>query len=115
MDTGLHAELREPDLRCQGLSPRRRGEKPKRGKTRGESIDAQAWGGSVRSSDEGPVMGLERRACPREGGGTGSDNHRFEPTGDGMRSGDMKDRSFKEWTAGLSDRSRVKREFHARF
>jgi len=30
-------------------------------KPRGESTDATLWGGLVHSSDEGPVMGLERR------------------------------------------------------
>jgi hypothetical protein len=37
-------------------------EKHKGRKPRGESTDAMAWGGPVCSSDEGLVMGLERRA-----------------------------------------------------
>ena len=36
-------------------------EKHKRPKPRGESTDAEHWGGPTRSSDEGPVMGLEQR------------------------------------------------------
>src|SRR5882757_9615050 len=36
-------------------------EKHKRRKPRGESTEAEYWGGPIRSSDEGPVMGLERR------------------------------------------------------
>ena len=36
-------------------------EKHKRRKPRGESTDAERWGGPVRRSDEGPVMGLEQR------------------------------------------------------
>src|SRR4029077_14331945 len=36
-------------------------EKHKRRKPRGESNEAEHWGGPIRISDEGPVMGLERR------------------------------------------------------
>src|SRR6202171_330053 len=36
-------------------------EKHKRRKPRGESTEAEYWGGPIRSSDEGSVMGLERR------------------------------------------------------
>src|ERR1700720_4542612 len=36
-------------------------EKHKRRKPRGESTEAEHWGGPIRISDEGPVMGLERR------------------------------------------------------
>ena len=41
-------------------------EKHKGGKTRGERTDAVAWGGPVRISEEGPVMGLERRGRVRQ-------------------------------------------------
>src|SRR6202051_5204562 len=40
-------------------------EKHKRPKQRGESTEAGDWGGSPCSSDEGPVMGLERRGRVR--------------------------------------------------
>src|SRR6266478_2797147 len=40
-------------------------EKPKRPKPRGESTDAEHWGGPTRMSDEGPVMGLEQRGRVR--------------------------------------------------
>ncbi|MFI5248282.1 MAG: hypothetical protein ACHQWV_06985, partial [Nitrospirales bacterium] len=36
-------------------------EKHKRRKSRGESTEAEHWGGPIRISNEGPVMGLERR------------------------------------------------------
>jgi hypothetical protein len=36
-------------------------EKHKRRKPRGESTDAERWGGSIRRSDEGAVMVLEQR------------------------------------------------------
>src|ERR1700694_5000999 len=36
-------------------------EKHKRRKPRGESTEAEYWGGPIRSMDEGSVMGLERR------------------------------------------------------
>src|SRR5262249_55015610 len=36
-------------------------EKHKRRKPRGESTDAGHWGGPIRRSDEGPVMGFEQR------------------------------------------------------
>jgi hypothetical protein len=36
-------------------------EKHKRRKSRGESTEAEHWDGPIRSSDEGPVMGTERR------------------------------------------------------
>jgi hypothetical protein len=45
-DAGFCAELQEP----VALMPR---EKPKRRKPRGESTDAEHWGGPIRSSDEG--------------------------------------------------------------
>ena len=41
-------------------------EKLKGKQPRGESTDALAWGGPVCSSDEGPVMGLERRDQVRQ-------------------------------------------------
>jgi hypothetical protein len=41
-------------------------EKHKGRKPRGESTDAVAWGGLVCSSDEGSVMGLERRDRVRQ-------------------------------------------------
>src|SRR6516165_8535747 len=40
-------------------------EKLKRPKPRGESTDAEHWGGPTRRSDEGPVMGLEQRGRVR--------------------------------------------------
>ena len=47
---------------CRNQSLRFR-EKHKRPKPRGESTEAEHWGGPIRSSEEGPVMGLERRGC----------------------------------------------------
>ena len=41
-------------------------EKHKGRKPRGESTDAMAWGGPACSSDEGSVMGLERRGRVRQ-------------------------------------------------
>jgi hypothetical protein len=41
-------------------------EKLKRPKPRGESTDAEHWGGPTRMSDEGPVMGLEQRGRVRQ-------------------------------------------------
>jgi hypothetical protein len=41
-------------------------EKHKGRKPRGESTDALAWDGLACSSDEGPVMGLERRGRVRQ-------------------------------------------------
>ena len=41
-------------------------EKHKGKKPRGESTDAVAWGGPVCSSEEGSVMGLERRDRVRQ-------------------------------------------------
>jgi len=38
-------------------------ENPKRKPLKGESTDAQHRGGATRSSEEGSVMGLERRGC----------------------------------------------------
>ena len=43
------------------LREKRKGRKP-----RGESTDALVWDGLIRSSDEGPVMGLERRDRVRQ-------------------------------------------------
>jgi hypothetical protein len=40
-------------------------EKSKRPKPRGESTDAEHWGGPTRMSNEGPVMGLEQRGRVR--------------------------------------------------
>src|SRR6476469_9673477 len=40
-------------------------EKHKRPKPRGESTKAEHWGGPTRTSDEGPVMGLEQRGRVR--------------------------------------------------
>jgi hypothetical protein len=39
-------------------------EKNKRRKPRGESTDAGHWGGSIRMSNEGAVMGLEQSEQP---------------------------------------------------
>ena len=49
---------------CRNQSPMLR-EKPKRPKPRGESTEAEHWGGPTRKSDEGPVMGLEQRGRVR--------------------------------------------------
>ena len=46
--------------------------------------------------------------------GIGLDNHRFDTTGDRMTSNHMSDPLFT-MNVGLSDGSRVRREFHARF
>ena len=62
-------------------------EKHKGRKPRGESTDALVWDGPVCISDEGSVMGWSE--------GTGSDNHRFETTGNRMTSSDMRDKPFK--------------------
>jgi hypothetical protein len=43
------------------LREKRKGRKP-----RGESTDAMVWDGPARSSDEGSVMGLERRDRVRQ-------------------------------------------------
>jgi hypothetical protein len=51
-------ELQEP------VAPMKR-EKHKRPKPRGESTEAEHWGGPTRTSDEGPVMGLEQRGRVR--------------------------------------------------
>jgi len=40
-------------------------EKPKRPKLRGESTDAEIWGGPTRRSDEGSVTELEQRGRVR--------------------------------------------------
>src|SRR6516225_11496152 len=40
-------------------------ERLKRPKPRGESTDAEHWGGPTRTSDEGPVIGLEQRGRVR--------------------------------------------------
>jgi len=40
-----------------------KGETQVGGPCEGESTDAENRGGATRSSDEGPVMGLERRGC----------------------------------------------------
>src|SRR3954451_2800370 len=42
-----------------------RREKCERLKPRGESTNAEHWGGPTRTSDEGPVMGLEQRGRVR--------------------------------------------------
>jgi hypothetical protein len=55
---GSRAELQEP----VALMLR---EKIKRPKPQDERTDAEHWGGLIRSSDEGPVMGLERRGQVR--------------------------------------------------
>jgi hypothetical protein len=49
---------------CRNQSPMVR-EKPKRLNPRGESTDAEHWGGPTRTSSEGPVMGLEQRGRVR--------------------------------------------------
>jgi hypothetical protein len=53
LDIGFHAELQEPGLLMQR-------EKLKRSKSQGESTDAGDWGGPIRMSVEGPVMGPEK-------------------------------------------------------
>jgi len=40
-------------------------EKRKRPKPRGKSTDAEHWGGPTRTSEEGPVIGLEQRGRVR--------------------------------------------------
>src|ERR1700693_1165249 len=50
---------------CRNQSLRCEGRKPKWPKPRGESTDAEHWGGPTRMSDEGPVMGLEQRGRVR--------------------------------------------------
>jgi len=40
-------------------------EKSKQPKLRGESTEAEHWGGPTRRSDEGPAMGLEQRGRVR--------------------------------------------------
>jgi hypothetical protein len=40
-------------------------EKLKRPKLRGESTEVEHWGGPTRTSNEGPVMGLEQRGRVR--------------------------------------------------
>src|SRR5215469_16721433 len=56
-------------------------EKSKQPKLRGESTEAEHWGGPTHRSDEGPVMGLEQRGRVRQ-------LHRCitETTGDRMNS-----------------------------
>jgi hypothetical protein len=49
---------------CRNQSPMLR-EKPKRLKPRGESSEAEHWGGPARKSEEGPVTGLEQRGRVR--------------------------------------------------
>ena len=49
---------------CRNQSPMLR-EKPKRLKPRGESTEAEHWGGPTRMSAERPVMGLEQRGRVR--------------------------------------------------
>jgi hypothetical protein len=49
---------------CRNQSPMLR-EKPKRPKPRGESTEAEHWGGPTRKSDEGLVMRLEQRGRVR--------------------------------------------------
>ena len=49
---------------CRNQSPMLR-EKSKQPKLRGESTEAEYWGGPTRTSDEGPVMGLEQRGRVR--------------------------------------------------
>src|SRR5215471_6472563 len=49
---------------CRNQSPMRR-EKRKRPKPRGESTNAEHWGGPTRTSEEGSVMGLEQRGRVR--------------------------------------------------
>ena len=41
-------------------------EKSKQPKLRGESTEAEQWGGPTRRSDEGPVMELEQRGRVRQ-------------------------------------------------
>src|SRR6516225_2529816 len=51
---------------CRNQSPMLR-EKPKRLKPRGESTEAEHWGGPARKSEEGPVM-VATRTSPRGSG-----------------------------------------------
>src|SRR6516164_5480400 len=51
---------------CRNQSPRCSREKLKRSKPRGESTEAGHWDGPTRSSDEGSVIGLERRGRVRQ-------------------------------------------------
>ena len=46
---------------CRNQSLRWQGKRRKRLKPRGKSTEAEHWGGPTRTSDEGPVMGLEQR------------------------------------------------------
>src|SRR3954471_10515548 len=50
---------------CRNQSLRLTREKCERLKPRGESTNAEHWGGPTRTSDEGPVMGLEQRGRVR--------------------------------------------------
>ncbi len=50
---------------CRNQSPMLR-EKPKRPKLRGESTEAEHWGGPTRKSDEGPVMAATRTSTLRK-------------------------------------------------
>jgi hypothetical protein len=64
--SGMKAARTRSRLLCGTWEPvtpmpreKRKGQPPKR-----ESTDAGYRGGATRSSEEGPVMGLERRGCP---------------------------------------------------
>ena len=58
---------------CRGrsngpMAPRpAKGRSPSGDNRKGQSTDAGHWGGAARSSDEGPVMGLEPRGCADQG------------------------------------------------
>src|SRR3954466_10074101 len=74
-------------------------EKHKRPKPRGESTKAEHWGGPTRTSDEGPVMGLEQRGRVR----------RLHERNNWQQE------DLDACDKRLPDGSRVRRESHARF
>jgi hypothetical protein len=100
-DAGFFAELQEPVASMLR-------EKHKWRKPRGESTDAKHWGGPTRSSDEGPVMGLEPRGRVRLS--YGWHNWKQEDADSCAK------RAAQETgPARLLDGSGVKRESHAPF
>ena len=82
-------------------------EKHKGKQPRGESTDAMVWGGPICSSEEGSVMGLERRDR------VGQSQVRHNWRQDDVESYERPIVHVERWV--LSDGSRVRREFHARF
>ena len=63
-------------LNCGNLSPRCSRERHKRRTREADSIDARHRDGQVRSSDEAPVMGVERRDLVTQQGFMGQLNIR---------------------------------------